>query len=146
MLTLDKVEEAIIDEFHSLPDVDAKYGYLLELSERLPPMDGEDKHAGNLVGGCQSKLWFLFKEENGKFTLQADSDSFVIKGIAALMVRLVEGRSAEEIQRISLDFIDRLNIWKLPSERNNGLVAMLNHIKEHVNAPNTIQNEDQWTG
>jgi cysteine desulfuration protein SufE len=126
--------------------VDAKYAYLLELSERLPPMDGGDQHAGNLVDGCQSKLWFLLKEEDGKFTLQADSDSFVIKGIAALLVRLVEGRSAAEIERISLDFIDRLNIWKLPSERNNGLVAMLNHIKEQVNSPKTIQTEDQWTG
>jgi len=57
----------------------------------------------------------------------------VIKGIAALLVRLIEGRSAAEIQRINLDFIDETGIWKLPSERNNGLLAMLEHIQSQVN-------------
>jgi len=90
------------------------------------------KTNANLVKGCQSKLWFFLREESGRFNLSADSDSMVIKGIAALLVQLVEGRTAEEISLITLDFLDHIQIWKLASARNNGLVAMLDHLHQQA--------------
>jgi len=123
------VEEEIIREFQELDDIDAKYIHLFQLGAEMPPMDPALKTEQNKVKGCQSKLWFQLSEDKGKLTLYADSDSLVIKAISSLLARIVEGRSPSEIQNINLDFIDDLNIWKLASERNNGLLAMLDHIK-----------------
>jgi len=127
--TIQAVEEEIIQEFQQLDDIDAKYIHLFQLGTEMPPMNPALKTDQNLVDGCQSKLWFHLAENDDKLTLSADSDSLVIKAIAALLVRIIEGRSPEEVQTINLDFIDDLKIWKLASERNNGLIAMLDHIK-----------------
>ena len=132
IISLDAAEKEIVDEFANLPDVDAKYAHLFRLGEELPEMDSSLKHAGNLVQGCQSKLWFFLYQEDGRHYLLADSDSMVIKGIAALLARLVHGRTAEEVCAIRMDFIDEMQIWKLASNRNNGLVAMLEHIHKEV--------------
>jgi len=135
MKPIPAVEGEIIATFEALNTVDEKYALLFQLAEALPAMDPALKTEGNLVRGCQSKLWFHLSQEAGRFHLQADSDSQVIKGIAALLVRLVKGRTAAEIQTISLDFIDQIKIWKLPSERNNGLMAMLAHLHTRVCDP-----------
>ena len=134
MKTVKEVEKEIVEAFQKLSSVDAKYAYLFELAEDLPDMLPALKSNENLVSGCQSKLWFYLHEESGQFNLSADSDSMVIKGIAALLIQLVEGRTAEDISQITLDFIDELNILKLASARNNGLVAMLDHLHQQARA------------
>jgi len=132
MKSIKKVEKEIIEAFEKLLNVEAKYAYLFRLGDELPEMPTALKCHANLVEGCQSKLWFYLNEESGRFNLSADSDSMVIKGIAALLVQLVRGRTAEDITKITLDFIDHLKIWKLASERNNGLVAMLDHLHQQA--------------
>lgn len=134
------VEEEIITEFQELDDVDAKYIHLFQLGAELPSMDPAQKTDQNLVRGCQSTLWFHLAENDGKLTLSADSDSLVIKAIAAMLARVVEGRTPAEIQSINMDFIDELKIWKLSSERNNGLLAMLDHIKKQAKRMNLNKN------
>jgi len=126
------VEEEIIGEFQELDDVDAKYIHLFQLGAEMPPMEPALKTDENLVRGCQSVLWFHLTENDGKMTLSADSDSLVIKAIAALLARVIAGRSPAEVENIRMDFIDQLQIWKLASERNNGLIAMLDHIKNQA--------------
>ena len=126
--TLSDIEREIVASFNALNTVDDKYALLFQLGASLPPMDPSLKTDANLVKGCQSSLWFHFEQKDRCFHLEADSDSLVIKGIAAMMVNLIEGRTAEEILSISMDFIDQIKIWKLPSERHNGLMAMLNHV------------------
>lgn len=128
MKTIPAIEREVIESFEALSTIDEKYALLFRLGEDLPPLDPTLKTDENLVKGCQSHLWFHLSQEEGRFFLQADSDSQVIKGIAALLARLVEGRTAEEIQTINLDFIDQIKVWKLASERNNGLLAILEHI------------------
>jgi cysteine desulfuration protein SufE len=130
--TIPATESEIIAAFDALDTVDKKYAYLFKLGDDLPAMDPELKTDENLVKGCQSTLWFHLTQQAGHFHLQADSDSQVIKGIAALLVRLVEGRTAEEVLTINMDFIDKIKIWKLASNRNNGLMAMLGHIHAHA--------------
>jgi len=130
--SINAVEEEIIQEFEQLDDIDAKYIHLFQLGAEMPPLNPIYKTDQNKVKGCQSELWFHLAEDQGKLTLTADSDSLVIKAIAALLARIVEGRSPEEIQNIDLNFIDDLDIWKLASERNNGLLAMVVHIKEQA--------------
>ncbi len=128
MKSLQTAEREIIRTFESFATIDEKYAYLFQVGESLPPMDPGLKTDETLVKGCQSSLWFHLTREGGRFSLQADSDSLVIKGISALLVKLIEGRTAGEILAINMDFIDQLNIWKLASERNSGLMAMLDHI------------------
>ncbi len=130
--TIPELEREIVEAFGRFESVDEKYTYLFQLGNELPEMSVGLKNQSNLVEGCQSKLWFSLIEYSGRFTLSADSDSMVIKGIASLLVRLVEGRTAEEILEISMDFIDQLDIWKLPSERNNGLMAMLAYLHQRA--------------
>jgi cysteine desulfuration protein SufE len=126
--TIQATESEIIAAFEALDTVDEKYVYLFKLGDDLPPMDPELKTDENQVKGCQSTLWFHLTQQAGRFYLDADSDSMVIKGISALLSRLVEGRTAEEVLTINMDFIDKIKVWKLASERNNGLMAMLDHI------------------
>jgi len=128
MKTIEAVEKEIIKEFAHLPDIESKYEYLFELGGDLPEMDPSLKNKKNLVRGCQSQFWFQLSIEDGKLQLQVDSDSLVMKGIGALMVRLIDDRQPQEIQNLNLDFIDKLNIWKLPSNRNNGLLSMMSHL------------------
>ena len=127
--TLITREQTIRAEFEVLPDVDAMYAYLFRLAESLPSMDPALKTEANRVRGCQSTLWFHLDCTEGGLRLVAESDSLVISGIAALLIRLVEGCRPEDLADLSLNFIDQLGIWKLPSARNNSLAAMLDHLK-----------------
>ena len=128
MKSLQAAEREIIETFETFDTIDEKYAHLFQLGESLPPMDSALKTDDTLVKGCQSSLWFNLTQDGGRFSLQSDSDSLVIKGISALLVKLIEGRTADEILAINMGFIDELNIWKLASERNSGLMAMLDHI------------------
>ena len=122
-------EADIIAEFEALPDVDAKYMHLFQLGLDLPPLDPSLKTEANQVRGCQSDLWFHLESKDGRLHLAAESESMVISGIAALLVRIVNGCRPEEIDQLNLDFINQLEITKLPSQRNNSLVAMLDHLQ-----------------
>lgn len=133
MKSIVDVEDEIVREFLNLPDIDARYAYLFQLADEVQPLDPTLKTDENLVNGCQSKVWFHLHFSDGQLFLEADSDSMVIKGIAALLTRLVNGRHQGEINKISLDFIDKIQIWKLPSQRNNGLLALLQSLKTQAN-------------
>lgn len=128
MKSIPQTEKEIIEEFNKLPDIDSKYSYLFRIGNELLEMDPSLKTEDTLVQGCQSNLWFSLCKDENRLSLLVDSNSMVIKGIGALLVRLVEGRRPEEIRKINLDFIDQLNIWKLASNRNNGLLAMIEHL------------------
>jgi cysteine desulfuration protein SufE len=129
MRSIQDVEAEIIAEFAALPGLDAKFTHLFELGQALPPFPVRLKTEANRVRGCQSELWFVLQEDGGRLHLQAESDSLMISGIAALLVRLVEGRRPEALAELSLDFLDALQLAKMSSRRNNGLQAMLDHIK-----------------
>lgn len=139
--TLKDREQAILEEFDALPDVDAKYMHLFQLGLDLPALEPSLKTEDKRVRGCQSDLWFHLECRDGHLHLAAESDSMVISGIAAILVRLIEGCQPEDITDLNLDFIDRLEIWKLPSERNNSLVAMLDHLKNEARNYRAAENE-----
>ena len=130
--TLKAREATIIQEFDALPDMDAKYAHLFKLAEALPAMDPSLKTDVNRVQGCQSTLWFHLNCRGGTIHLAAESDSLVIKGIASLLIRVLDGATPVDVQHLNMDFIDQLHIWKLPSKRNNGLMAMLDHIQSQA--------------
>ncbi len=133
MMTLEKKQNEIIEEFDLFDDWMDKYNYLIELSKDLPEMDPENKTEENLIEGCQSKVWLHAEMKDGKLIFQADSDAIITKGIIALLVNVLSGRTPQEIVDADLYFIDRIGLKEnLSPTRSNGLLAMLNKIKAYA--------------
>ena len=132
MITIKEIENDITQEFVQLNTIDEKYIHLFKLGQSLPDMDPSFKTEAYQVKGCQSTVWFHITSEDGCMHLEADSDSMVIKGISALLMRLVKDRQPDEVLNINLDFLDNFGIWKLASQQNPGLTAILEHIHRHA--------------
>lgn len=107
-----------------------KYDYLISLSDTLPAMDGSLRNEGNLIEGCQSRVWVASSMRDGKMYYEADSDAIITKGIVALLVKVMNGRPAEEVATMDLYFIDAIGLGEnLSPTRSNGLRAMVKQMK-----------------
>ena len=107
-----------------------KYDYLISLSDTLPAMDPALRNEKNLIEGCQSRVWVSSEMRDGKMYYSADSDAIITKGIVALLVRVMNGRSAEEVATMELYFIDEIGLGEnLSPTRSNGLRAMVKQMK-----------------
>ena len=126
----DNIQDAIIEEFSMFDDWLDKYDYLISLSDTLPAMDPALRNEKNLIEGCQSRVWVSSEMRDGKMYYSADSDAIITKGIVALLVRVMNGRSAEEIATMELYFIDEIGLGEnLSPTRSNGLRAMVKQMK-----------------
>ncbi len=140
MATLDEKQNEIIEEFELFDDWMDKYNYLIELSKDLPEMDPKNKNDKNLIEGCQSKVWLHAEMKDGKLVFEADSDAIITKGIIALLVDVLSGRTPQEIVDADLYFIDKIGLKEnLSPTRSNGLVAMMNKIKAYALAYSSKQ-------
>lgn len=107
-----------------------KYDYLISLSDTLPAMEPALRNEKNLIEGCQSRVWVASEMRDGKMYYSADSDAIITKGIVALLVRVMNGRSAEEVATMELYFIDEIGLGEnLSPTRSNGLRAMVKQMK-----------------
>jgi cysteine desulfuration protein SufE len=126
----DKIQDAIIEEFSMFDDWLDKYDYLISLSDTLPAMEPTLRNEKNLIEGCQSRVWVASEMRDGKMYYSADSDAIITKGIVALLVRVMNGRSAEEVATMELYFIDEIGLGEnLSPTRSNGLRAMIKQMK-----------------
>jgi cysteine desulfuration protein SufE len=124
------IQEEIVGEFGVYDDWMDKYNYLIELSRDLPMIDPKSKLKENLINGCQSKVWLDVTFDMGKIHFTADSDAIITKGIVALLIRVLSGRSPEEILQAELSFIDRIGLRQnLSPTRANGLLSMIKQMK-----------------
>lgn len=130
MTSIKEAQKQIIEDFKLLPAWDDKYSYLIELGQEMPPMNPDLKTEENLVKGCQSKIWFHTRCDDGILILEADSDSLIVKGIASMLVKVLSGHSPQEVLDADLTFIDTIGMRQhLSSQRTNGLMSMLEHIR-----------------
>ena len=126
----DNIQDAIIEEFSMFDDWLDKYDYLISLSDTLPAMDPALRNEKNLIEGCQSRVWVSSEMRDGKMYYSAESDAIITKGIVALLVRVMSGRSAEEVATMELYFIDEIGLGEnLSPTRSNGLRAMVKQMK-----------------
>ena len=126
----DKIQNEIIDEFSMFDDWLDKYDYLISLSESLPMIDASKRTDKYLIEGCQSRVWVSSEYREGKVYYSADSDAIITKGIIALLIRVMNGRSAEELTNIDLYFVDAIGLGEnLSPTRSNGLRAMIAQMK-----------------
>lgn len=129
-MTINDKQDEIIEEFDMLGDWMDRYQLILDYAKDLSPLSAEDKTEQNLIDGCQSKVWFTCRLEEGKIIYEGDSDALLVRGIVALLIDVLSGHTPKEIVDADLYFIDRIGLREhLSPTRTNGLVAMLKQMK-----------------
>ena len=126
----DQIQEEIIGEFSIFDEWLDKYDYLIDLSDTLPAIAAEHRTDEYVIKGCQSRVWVDAKLEDGKVYFAADSDAIITKGIIALLIRVMNGRTPQEILDMELYFIDAIGLGEnLSPTRSNGLLAMIKQMR-----------------
>lgn len=131
-MTINEVQDEIIGEFEDFDDWMDKYQLLIDIGNELEPLDEQYKKPQFLIEGCQSRVW-LHADFDGKYVnFEAESDTVIVKGIIALLVRVFSGRTPKEILESDLYFIDRIGLKDhLSPTRSNGLVSMIKQIRNY---------------
>jgi cysteine desulfuration protein SufE len=130
MRTIAEIEKEIVEDFELFDDWSEKYQYIIELGQKLPPLDERYKTDENRIKGCQSSVWLHASEQDGKIRFEADSDSTFVKGEIALLIRALSGQSPEAIVQAELGFIDTIGLRQhVAVTRANGLAAMIKQMK-----------------
>lgn len=138
MLTANTVSDRaqqIVDEFSLFDDWMARYEYLIELGDDIPLIDDEHKTDDHYVHGCQSDVWIRaeYDEEDEVLHFQADSNAKITKGLAALIIRVVDEQPPEAVAEADFDFLDDIGLHDhLSSQRNNGLEAMIDQMRKRA--------------
>lgn len=129
-MTIEAVQEELIDEFAMFDDWMQRYEYMIELGKSLPMINEEYKTPDRLIKGCQSQVWLHSELQDGKVVYTADSDAIITKGIIAILIRAFSNQSPKDILDASTDFIDEIGLKEhLSPTRANGLVSMVKQMK-----------------
>jgi cysteine desulfuration protein SufE len=129
----DAAQAEIADEFAFFGDWTERYQYLIDLGRKLAPFPDALKTDEHKVTGCQSQVWLVPSGDAKRLEFQAISDSAIVSGLIALLLRVYSGRSASEILATEPKFIEAIGLAKhLSPTRSNGLAAMLAAIKQHA--------------
>lgn len=127
---MDTTQEEIIEEFSIFDDWLDKYDYLISLAETLPAIDPAHRTEQYLISGCQSRVWVDARLDAGKIYYSADSDAIITKGIIALLIRVMNGRTPQEVLDTELYFIDAIGLESnLSPTRANGLLSMIKQMR-----------------
>jgi cysteine desulfuration protein SufE len=133
--TIAETEDEIIEDFKLLEswDEDAKYEYIIDMGKKLPELDGKYKVEENKIKGCQSTVWLVADNKNGKVYFSADSNSVIVKGLISMLIRVLSGRTTDEIIAAKLNFINEIGMRNhLAQTRSNGLLAMVKQMKNYA--------------
>ena len=134
-MTINEAQDEVIEEFSDLTDWMDKYQLLIDLGNELEPLDAKYKTDDNLIDGCQSRVWLHADMKDGLLCFTAESDALIVKGIIALLIRVLSGHTPEEIASADLYFIESIGLKDhLSPTRSNGLLAMLKQIKIYAEA------------
>jgi len=129
-MTINEIQDEIVEEFSSFEDWMDKYSYLIEIGNELEPFNDEWRLDQNLIEGCQSKVWFHAEMKDGKVFYSADSDAIIVKGIVGLLLRAMSGQSPDDILNNDLNFVEKIGLKEhLSPTRSNGLVAMIKQMR-----------------
>lgn len=134
-MTISEVQDKIIDEFSLFDDWMDKYNLLIDLGKDLPLIDPKFKVKDFLIEGCQSKVWLHPEFDGTMISFKADSDAIITRGIVSLLIKVLSGRTPEEIKSAELYFIDRIGLRQnLSPTRSNGLLSMIRQMKLYAMA------------
>lgn len=132
-MTINEIQENIIEEFGQFDDWMDKYALLIDLGNSLEPLDEKYKTPQNIITGCQSRVWLNAEMNDGIITFQGESDAILVKGIVSLLIQVLSGHTPDEIINTELYFIDKIGLKEhLSPTRSNGLVAMVKQMKMYA--------------
>ena len=138
-MTIEQIQQEIIEEFSVYEDWMDKYSYLIELGNALEELKPSQKNDQHLIKGCQSRVWLVPDLRDGRIYFEGESDAVIVKGLVALLLRVISGRTPEDIMESDLHFVDDIGLKQhLSPTRSNGLVAMIKQIKLYAVAYNRI--------
>ena len=133
MATINEIQDEIIDEFSGFDDWMDKYQLLIDLGNEQEPLDEKYKVESNLIDGCQSRVWLQADYEDGVIRFTAESDALIVKGIVALLIRVLSGHTPQEILDADLYFIEQIGLKEhLSPTRSNGLLAMVKQMRVYA--------------
>lgn len=129
-MTIQEVQEELIDEFSMFDDWMQRYEYMIDLGKSLELIDPKYKTDDRIIKGCQSKVWLHSELKDGRIIFTADSDAIITKGIVAILVRVFSGQTPQDILNSNTHFIDEIGLKEhLSPTRANGLVSMVKQMK-----------------
>ena len=137
-MTIEEVQNEIIEEFAMFEDWEERYQYMIDLGKDLPLIDEKYKTDDNIIKGCQSKVWVHANMQDDKINFTADSDAIITKGIIAILIRAFSNQHPKDILEANTDFIDKIGLKEhLSPTRANGLVSMIKQLKLYAIAYQT---------
>jgi len=132
-MTINEAQDEVIAEFSDFDDWMDRYQLLIDLGNEQAPLDEKYKTDQNLIEGCQSRVWLQADEVDGRLVFQAESDALIVKGIIALLIKVLSGHTPDEILNADLYFIDRIGLREhLSPTRSNGLLAMVKQMRMYA--------------
>ena len=132
-MTINEIQDEIIEEFSGFDDWMDKYQLLIDLGNEQAPLDEKYKTESNLIDGCQSRVWLQCDYSDGLLHFTAESDALIVKGIIALLIRVLSDHTPQEIIDADLYFIDQIGLKDhLSPTRSNGLLAMMKQMKMYA--------------
>ena len=140
-MSINEIQDEIIAEFSDFDDWMDRYQLLIDMGSEQEPLEEKYKTEQNLIDGCQSRVWLQADLVDGKIQFQAESDALIVKGLIALLLRVLSGHTPEEILEADLYFIDRIGLKDhLSPTRSNGLLAMVKQIRVYALAFKSMGN------
>ncbi|WP_071147747.1 SufE family protein [Bacteroides ihuae] len=132
-MSINELQDEIIAEFNDFSDWMDRYQLLIDLGNEQAPMNEKYKTEQNLIEGCQSRVWLQAEEVEGKLIFKAESDALIVKGIIALLIKIVSGHTPDEILNTDLYFIDKIGLREhLSPTRSNGLLSMVKQMRMYA--------------
>ncbi len=139
-MTINEIQDGIIDDFSYFDDWMDKYEYIIDLGKNLPLIDESEKTDEKLISGCQSRVWLGVEHKEGIVEFKADSDAVITKGIIGLLIQVMSNQPAKDIVESELYFIDKIGLKEhLSPTRSNGLLSMVKQMKMYAVALNLIK-------
>lgn len=131
--TINEIQDEVIEEFLDVEDWMDKYQMLIDLGNEQEPLDEKYKTESNLIDGCQSRVWLQADLVDGVIHFQAESDALIVKGIVALLIRVLSDHTPDEILGADLYFIEKIGLKEhLSPTRSNGLLAMIKQVRMYA--------------
>lgn len=132
-MSVNEAQDEIIAEFSDFEDWMDRYQLLIDLGYEQPSLNVNYKTEQNLIEGCQSRVWLQADYKDGKIYFQAESDALIVKGIVALLIKVLSGHTPDEILNADLYFIDRIGLKEhLSPTRSNGLLSMIKQMRMYA--------------
>lgn len=136
-MNINEIQDLIIEEFSQFEDWIDRYSLLIDYGNELPPLDEKYKKPENIIEGCQSRVWLNAEMKKSCLVFTGESDAVLVKGIVALLIKILNNHTPEEILNADLYFIDKIGLREhLSPTRSNGLLAMIKQMKMYALAFN----------